>query len=97
MFVKQRLATIGALFIKSRKPELFLLVTPQYMDIFVITHVNSSKSSMHCKFAPLCRYYDDESSVCNHEDAACEYCGTYSDFEGFVELKRRFPAPEINP
>jgi hypothetical protein len=52
---------------------------------------------MHCKFAPLCRYFDEEATVCLHEEKACEYCGTYSEFDLFLEFMKKYPPQQIGP
>jgi hypothetical protein len=68
------------------------------MDSLVIMLKTESVScGMHCKFAPICRYYDEEATVCNREEEACEYCGTYSEFEAIIELKKRYPSQPIVP
>lgn len=55
-------------------------------DFVIRRHLYNVRTYMKqetCRYARVCRLYDDSSVTCHSDEEASGYCGAYSDFENY--------------
>ncbi|HVX02813.1 MAG TPA: hypothetical protein VHA09_06635 [Nitrososphaera sp.] len=53
------------------------------------------ESDETCKYAHICRLYDDSSVTCHSDEEASGYCGAYRDFDKLMVISKQERYPNV--
>lgn len=57
--------------------------------IFTMDAHTYMTSDETCKYAHICRLYDDSSVTCHSDEEASDYCGAYRDFDKHMVISEQ--------